>query len=112
VLISFHREVLLAAREAGMRRIGWAIREWGDEALHKARSLTPDVLFCNYKKLPDTESALWPGPWQWALYDIVDADTAQQWASRGAHFIETWDIGTLLSDPRFSGAGAAGRADA
>lgn len=112
VLISFHGGVLSAAREAGMRRIGWAIREWGDEALQEARSLLPDMLFCNYKKLADTESALWPGPWQWALYDIVDADVALQWAGRGAYFIETWDIGSLLRDPRFSGADVADRPDA
>jgi glycerophosphoryl diester phosphodiesterase len=112
VLISFHREVLQAARAAGMRRIGWAMHEWGDEALQEARSFSPDVLFCNYKKLPDRENALWPGPWQWALYDIVDPDIALYWANRGAHFIETWDIGALLRDPRLANRDVADRADA
>jgi glycerophosphoryl diester phosphodiesterase len=102
LLISFHRDVLLAARAAGMQRIGWAIADWGEAALREAQALQPDVLFCNYKKLPETEQALWPGPWQWALYDIVDPDVALTWAARGAHFIETWDIGAMLRDPRFA----------
>lgn len=102
VLISFDREVLEAAREAGMQRIGWVLREWNSESYEHAQVLLPDVLICNAEKIGADE--LWPGPekkpWQWALYDIVDPDEALRWFARGAGFIETWDIGGMLGDSR------------
>jgi glycerophosphoryl diester phosphodiesterase len=98
VLISFDWGVLAHARKAGMSRIGWAIREWNDDSRAQAQALSPDVLFCNVKKIG--ADGLWPGSWQWALYDIVDPDEALRWFSHGADFIETWDIGGMLNDPR------------
>lgn len=101
-LISFDWAVLDSARKAGMSRIGWVIREWSNDSLVRAQALNPDVLFCNAEKIGADE--LWPGPWQWALYDIVDADEALRWFARGADFIETWDIGKMLRDPRLTPA--------
>jgi glycerophosphoryl diester phosphodiesterase len=98
ILISFDRGVLEYARKAGMSRIGWAIREWSDDFRAQAQALSPDVLFCDVEIIGNND--LWPGPWQWALYDVVDPDEALRWFSRGAGYIETWDIGGMLSDPR------------
>jgi len=100
VLISYDWAVLDSARKAGMPRIGWVIREWNEDSRAQAQILSPDVLFCNVEKI--TVDELWPGPWQWALYDIVDADEALRWFTRGANFIETWDIGKMLRDPRLT----------
>lgn len=100
LLISFDKSVLEGAREAGMQRIAWVLREWSDESFEQAQKLSPDVLICNAEKIGADD--LWSGPWQWALYDIVDPDEALRWFSRGADFIETWDIGKMLSDPRLS----------
>jgi len=101
VLISFDRTVLDHARKAGMLRIGWVVREWNAQAQTYAQALSPDFLFCNAEKI-GKEDALWPGPWQWALYDIVDPDVALQWYNRGVELIETWDIGGMLADPRLA----------
>ncbi len=102
ILISFHRPVLEAARKAGMRRIAWVIREWGNHSRKQAEALKPDVLFCDVEKIPDVDNILWPGPWQWALYDVVDTGLALRWAARGVQFIETWDIGGMLRHPYLS----------
>jgi glycerophosphoryl diester phosphodiesterase len=102
ILISYHRHVLEAAHKAGMQRIGWVIREWGNHSRKQAEVLRPDVLFCDVEKIPDVDNILWPGPWQWALYDVVDAELALRWAARGVQFIETWDIGGMLRNPRLS----------
>lgn len=96
VLISSHAEVSGVARELGMRRTGWVILNWDKESQEYAQVNTPDVLFCNYKQIPDMDGALWQGPWQWALYDIVDPRVALRWIGRGVKFIESWDIGRLL----------------
>ncbi len=99
ILISFDAVVLQVARNAGMQRIGWVISKWNNAARQQAEQLAPDVLFCNYKKI-SKKSVLWPGVWSWALYDIVDPMTALHWFSRGVTLIETWDIATMLHDPR------------
>lgn len=98
VLISFHADVPPLARKLGMKRIGWVIRDWDKQSLECAGALAPDVLFCNYKKIPDTDGVLWPGSWHWALYDVVDPEVAMRWIRRGARFIESWDVGGLLSN--------------
>ena len=100
ILISFDWAVLESARKAGMSRIGWVIRDWNNESCLQAQALSPDVLFYDVEKI-GTED-LWPGPWQWALYDIVDPDEALRWFARGVDFIETWDIGAMLADPRLT----------
>jgi glycerophosphoryl diester phosphodiesterase len=97
VLISFDYAVIEAAKRLGIKRTGWVIRKWGDDSLLLAQKIKPDVLLCNYEKIPDIDNVLWQGPWQWALYDVVDSDIALRWIHRGVHFIESWDVGGLLS---------------
>jgi glycerophosphoryl diester phosphodiesterase len=98
VLISFHKEILEIATTLVPIRIGWVIPEWNDNSLRQAHELKPDFLFANIKIVPGRDDALWPGSWQWALYDIVDPYQALLWLKRGAQLIETWDVGTLLGD--------------
>jgi len=101
VLISFDHGVLESARKAGMQRIGWVLHDWNAASCALAQTLSPDFLFCNVEKI-GAEDRLWPGPWQWALYDIVEPDLALRWFARGAELIETWDIGGMLRDPRLA----------
>ena len=97
ILIAFDERVLAAVRRLGLRRIGWVIEHVDAAARHTAESLRPELLICDYRKLPATADALWPGPWHWALYDICEPSLARQWLQRGAAFIETWDIGGMLA---------------
>lgn len=99
ILISFDTVVLQAARNAGMRRIAWVVSKWNDANYEQAKQLAPDLLFCNYKKIPK-DAELWSGVWQWALYDVVETEVALHWFSRGVALIETWDVGALLNDSR------------
>jgi len=99
MLISFNAQVLQAARNAGMQRIAWVLTEWNNAAREQAEQLAPDILFCNYKKIPQ-DDMLWPGDWSWALYDVTDPAMALHWFSRGVQLIETWDIGAMFCDPR------------
>lgn len=103
MLISSDAEVLNIARDIGMQRIAWVVSRWGDVDRQQAEKLKPDILFCNYKKISEKDP-LWPGVWQWALYDVIDSAVALFWFSRGAHLIETWDIGGMLSDARLQTA--------
>jgi glycerophosphoryl diester phosphodiesterase len=106
ILISFNAQVLQAARDAGMQRIGWVVSNWNDAGRHQAEKLKPDVLFCNHQKINE-EDELWPGAWSWALYDVVDPVVALHWFSRGVALIETWDIGAMFNDSRLQAASVA-----
>lgn len=106
VLISYDDAFLFAARLATPVRIGWVLSEWSDAQLQRARALAPDVLFVNHARLPPEPEPLWPGPWQWASYEITVADQALALAARGVVFIETMAIGELLADTRLARGGS------
>lgn len=96
IVISFDAEVLPLARNAGAA-IGWVLKHYNTKAQLQAAALAPEFLICNYKKIPAAPAELWPGNWQWFLYDIVDWHLALLFAERGVVYIETWDIGAMLA---------------
>lgn len=107
-LISYDDAFLFAARLAGPASIGWILSGWNEEQWRRASALSPDLLLINWTRLPQPPSALWPGRWDWATYEVTDVGQALELAARGIRFVETMDIGALLADPRL----AAGTPDA
>ncbi|MCF6282974.1 MAG: hypothetical protein L3J28_12360 [Candidatus Polarisedimenticolaceae bacterium] len=105
MIISFDAESLLESRQQGAKRIGWVIETWNEEAHLTAQAMQPEYLICNHTKLPEPPTALWPGPWQWAVYDTADAELALQLAQRNISLIETMAIGEMLADPRLKPGG-------
>ncbi|HEY9199847.1 MAG TPA: glycerophosphodiester phosphodiesterase, partial [Gammaproteobacteria bacterium] len=101
VLISYDDAFLFAARLAAPLRIGWVAADWTGEYARRARALAPDFLFTNHMRLPPEPQALWPGPWQWAVYEVADPDRALALAARGIAFVESMAVGELLADARF-----------
>ena len=106
VLISFDDAFLFAARLATSgatpMRIGWVACDWTDDCARRARALAPDFLFANHTRLPPELQPLWPGPWQWAAYEVADPTQALALAARGIAFVETMAVGELLADARLS----------
>ena len=96
-VISFNYAVIDAAKDLGINRIGWVIKEWGEESYKLAQKLNPEFLFCNVKKIPDVDGSLWDGSWCWAIYDVVDPEIALRWITRGVNYIESWEVGGLLN---------------
>ncbi len=92
-LASFDYDMLPQAKSK--MPIAWALREMDAAHLKKAQTLKPNILIFDVKRL-DQNSTLWPGPWKWFLYDIVDKKKAQFWANKGVEYIETWDVEALL----------------
>jgi len=106
VLISFDDTFLFAARLATPMRIGWVAAEWNDEQARRAHTLAPDYLFINYTQLPPAPQPLWPGRWQWAVYEVSAPERALALAARGIDFVETMAVGELLADARLADADA------
>jgi len=98
-IISFEREAIEATPKDLPR--GWALRGFDDQWLEAARTLAPDFLFVNYKRLPK-RGELWPGPWRWCVYDIPDPDRGLKLCRRGAQLIETVAVRNYADDPRFA----------
>lgn len=97
-LISFNLEALQWCRANSTLQIGWVLYNYDTDARKLAEQLQPEYLICNHRKIPENTS-LWSSDSDWMLYDIMDAESALDWARRGAALIETADIGTLLQHP-------------
>lgn len=90
VVLSFDPGMVELARTAGAPRCGLACEALDTVARDSARRLQPDYLFISAKRLdPAADCQLWPGAWQWVVYDVNDWADCEFWRSRGAALIET-----------------------
>lgn len=96
VLISFDLPTVKILRLMTGARIGWVLPQYGADAQAQAAELAPQFLFCNLERLPAEPEPLWPGPWEWALYEVRDLKTARDCHARGARFVETMAVRGLL----------------
>lgn len=97
VLISFDLPSLKIMRLMTGARIGWVVAEYDNAARSDAESVAPEFLFANFERLPLGLKALWPGRWDWALYEVRDLETARECQSRGAKFVETMAVRELCA---------------
>lgn len=98
VIISFNDEVVEYTRKVSSMRTGWVLPAWNDENHTILKALLPDFLFCGFELLPRDSSDYWQGSWQLAVYNLDDVNSAIEMANQGVHFLETNQIGTLMSD--------------
>jgi len=96
VLISFDLPTVKILRLMTGARIGWVLSKYDAESQAQAVELAPQFLFCNLERLPAEPEPLWPGPWEWALYEVRDLKTARDCRARGARFVETMAVRGLL----------------
>jgi len=99
VLISFIQDAVEYARRHHHRPIGWILREYNLTARRIAEIMRPEFLFCNRERL-NHPVQLWPGDWQWVIYDVDDAAQMKVLRDAGADLIETGCIRSLLEEQR------------
>lgn len=97
VLLSFDRTLVRMGREADLR-VGWAFEPWRAHRHAQAKKLQPEFLFTSLDGLPPGPEAFWPGPWQWAVYEVPDIAHANMLAGFGVSLIETDWIGEWLKE--------------
>ena len=100
VIISFVKEVIEYVSNMNTYPTGWALRKYDETHRKIANTLKAEYLFCNIKKVKKP-SKLWPGPWQWVLYDITNPKYAFELLKQGVDLIETGDIVSLNSSEYF-----------
>lgn len=89
VALSSDAGAMPLARARGAREIGWVLEDWTRAARAMAGRLRPEFVFTAARRVPAGEAPFWPGPWQWVVYGVDDADTALALRARGAGLIET-----------------------
>jgi glycerophosphoryl diester phosphodiesterase len=97
VLISFDLAAVKILRLMTGARIGWVLDRYDEECLREATELAPEFLFCNLERVPATTDRLWPGPWDWAIYEVRDLETARHCRELGAKYVETMAVRSLRS---------------
>jgi len=98
VIISYNHEVVEYVRKVSSMRTGWVLPAWKGEHKETLETLKPDFLFCDVDLLPLKDEDVWRGSWQWAMFNLDDVSSAIAMANRGMHFLETNQIGTLMSN--------------
>jgi glycerophosphoryl diester phosphodiesterase len=107
-IISFNAEAIEYTKNNSDYKTGFVLHSYDEDSYQQAKKLNPDMLICNYRKLPELkasgsfpENTLWSGDWLWVLYLIDNAQLALNYANAGVHFIETDHIGLLLQNEQF-----------
>lgn len=94
-IIAYDWRALAAVRQRCEIPVGWILENFDAQTRQLAEEYSPEYLICNYLKLGQSE--LWPGSWQWMLYEINEPAAAAHFSRLGVDFIETSDIGNMLS---------------
>ncbi len=100
-LISYDARVLGMAKRH-KQPIGYVLPTLGDRYQTIARQLSPQVLFADYRQiLHDPE--LWPGPWQWATFEVADRAIARRMIALNLDYLETMNPAMLRTMPGLRG---------
>ncbi|NNF66220.1 MAG: glycerophosphodiester phosphodiesterase [Gammaproteobacteria bacterium] len=97
VLVSFDAKVLSFARERSSLPIGFVLSSYDQQAITDIVQLAPEFVFCNQRRLPSADIALWCGNWDWVIYEIAKASQARSFYRRGARFVESHDACRLAA---------------
>jgi glycerophosphoryl diester phosphodiesterase len=100
VVISFDLPAIHHVQRNSNYRVGWVLPEYNSLTSLKAEATVPQFLFVDHKKLPADNSRLWKGPWQWAVYEVTDAELAMQLFDRGALLVETMEVRNMARQMR------------
>jgi glycerophosphoryl diester phosphodiesterase len=92
VVISFDLAAVHRVRQVGGVAIGWVLSAYDAHTRLKYEALQPEYLFVDHEMLPAGGSALWRGPWRWAIYEVETLELAMALGARGAHYIETMAV--------------------
>ncbi len=102
VIISMDAEAVRYAKSVSDFRCGWVMHRWRAEGRRTMEELAVEFLYCDYLSIPDVTRDLWPGEWQWALYEVTEPKLGWQLFNLGAEYIETKRIGYFMQDARFN----------
>ena len=92
MFLSFSAKAIELLHSMGLRRTGWVLGDYNRLYRTAAEALQPWVLICAKEKLPVTAEGLWPGPWEWMVYQTEDPKLVTRLIRRGVRYIETDNV--------------------
>ncbi len=95
VIIAFDLPVLRCVQAQSTQPVGWVLSRYSRDAKAQLAHQPVDYLICDLKKIPARATALWPGPWQWFVYDVVAPHDLQRCLNLRIPYLETWDVQAL-----------------
>ncbi len=95
-IISFDAAFLFYVKQHSTYPIGYVLTKYDTASQQIAEKMQPEILICNYKKIPDNDDVLWLGAWEWFLYEIYQPEVAEKWLNRGVSYIETMQFKPML----------------
>lgn len=95
VMISFDLPAVKMLRQMTGARIGWVMERYDENMRRLADELAPEYLFCDINDVPSSSASLWPGPWDWAFYEVRDMATVRRCQQLGARIVETMTVRNL-----------------
>ena len=107
VLISDDLQALIEARERVSIPIGWIVHQWSEHDRQQASRAGPEYLVVNHKYFPAEENPLWPGDWQWVVYETSTPAKAVELYKMGIQWVETNDICPMLKGLQRKQAGVS-----
>ena len=96
VFISFNADAVKIAQDIGFKETGWVILRYDGACAEISKKLSPDYLFADIQILPQDDSKLWQGNWEWVIYEVVSRKVALGLIKRGVGFIETKEVEKML----------------
>lgn len=106
VMISYDLPAVQMLRQMTGARIGWVVEFYNDESRSLATDLAPEYLLCDINDVPESDTALWAGPWDWMLWEGRDIETLRRARRLGARLVETMSVRKLLRDRAEAGTAA------
>jgi len=96
-IISYNHHLLNEIKKISDFPIGFILHAYDAEHQKLACSLKPNIIICNYQKIPDEDGALWQGDWEWMIYEVTAPEVARKWFNRGVKYIETMAFSEMMS---------------
>lgn len=90
--LSFSYEVIEYLQKFGVRQTNWVLKQCNDTVYEAAQTLAPAVLACSLKRLPQV---LWPGPWDWMVYETQDPLEVKRLFDFGVRYVESDNVQLL-----------------
>jgi glycerophosphoryl diester phosphodiesterase len=97
IIISFNHKAIEYTQKKSTMKTGWVLSAWNENSFKRLTILKPDFVFCEIDLLPEKNIDIWRGNWEWAIYNLDDVNSAISMANRDIQFIETNEIGTIMS---------------
>lgn len=94
-LISFDLDALAQVRRRLPHPVGPVLTDWRQVEHAELLDLSPEVLFCDDRKLPHG-SLRTPAPL--CVYEVADGEHVRRLASRGVTYFESFDVERLLRE--------------